>query len=131
ERQGVAFPCGIEPEEGNVGGIEPRDPHFDAKALTDTLDAMRSRRTVEDEALAGRAALAHQPRGDAARAIAALHRIAAVGIPDAVARRGARGAWRLDRQQLVTAHAGMAIGDRAAEGRRRCRQSAAQVEDDE
>jgi hypothetical protein len=94
---------------------------------------MRAGGTVENEDSPGarHRAIAHQPCRHAARAIAALPRSAAVGVPDAVAGDGAGTARRFDGEDLVAADAGVAIGQRAAQCGIGCIDAVAQVEHDE
>ncbi|KAG1311769.1 hypothetical protein G6F62_014363 [Rhizopus arrhizus] len=70
---------------------------------------MAGQRAVDDERIALRTALAHQPRGNAARAVAALLGVGTVGIPDPVRGHRTVRTRRFDGQDLITAHAGMAI----------------------
>ena len=51
-------------------------------------------------------------RGDAARAVAALLHLAAVGVEDAVEHGVSGAARRLEHQRLVETDAGMAVGKR-------------------
>lgn len=71
---------------------------------------MRADGAIDDETLALGDAIAHQPGGDTARAIAALARCRAVGIPDAVGRHGAFAARRFDGQDLIATHPEVAVG---------------------
>src|SRR3546814_19418750 len=73
-------------------------------------------------------AVAHQPGRDAARAVAALLRGRAVGVPDPVGGDGAGAGGRLDGQDLVAADAGVAVGQRPAQFRRWLRGAVAQVD---
>jgi hypothetical protein len=68
---------------------------------------------------------------EAARAVAALLDLAAVGIEDAVAEIDARRRRALDDQDLVAADAEMAVGEKARLGRRRHEVLADGVEHDE
>ena len=80
-------------------GFEPR--HDDAGQRADA-----------DFGLLGEPLFAHETH-EAARAVAALLDLAAVGIENAVVEIGARRARRLDLQNLVAADAEMAVGDAA------------------
>jgi len=98
----------------DVRGQEIGPAHVERVAVAgQALDLDRAGRAVEREARRFRSTFAHQPGGDAARAVAALLRGAAVAVPDPVAGRTVPPGGVGDRQQLVEAHAPMAIGDGA------------------
>ena len=92
---------------------------------------MRARRAVEVEARALRRTVAHDERGDAARTVAALLRLRAVGVPDAIARDGRGVARCFDGDDLVAPDARVAIGERATQRRIRRGLSVPEVDHDE
>ncbi|KAG1322653.1 hypothetical protein G6F63_013303 [Rhizopus arrhizus] len=83
QRQQV-FLTGLgEAHQRHVGRFECRHAHGHRElAIAQHLHFMAGQRAVDDERIALRTALAHQPRGNAARAVAALLGVGTVGIPD-------------------------------------------------
>jgi hypothetical protein len=86
------------PRHRHARGRELGHAHRDAIAPAfEHVDDMRAGRAVEFEMRPLRGAVAHQPGRDAARAVAALLRLRAVGVEDAIARRPHAGCAALRR----------------------------------
>jgi hypothetical protein len=101
-------------DEWNLARVEARRPHVD-RDLSRVLDpgSDHARGGLDaDLALAGEP-LVEDEASEAARAVAALLDLAAVGIEDAVAEIVRGIARSLDQQDLVAADAAMAVGDAA------------------
>ena len=97
--------------EGQGARREVRHAHVDADAPgREHAGLDHPGRAVHAQRPAARPAAPPQEFGDAARPVAALLDLAAVGIEDAVVDRGARPGRRLQHQRLVEADAGVAVG---------------------
>ncbi len=100
--------------EGHVGGREARRAHVDrhfARGFDPRTDHA-ARGLDADLAPGGEALVEHEAR-EAARAVAALLDLAAVGVEDAVAEIVTRVARPLHQQHLVAADAEVAVGEGA------------------
>jgi hypothetical protein len=118
--------------EGNFGRPEARRTHVhrDLAVGFEFRHDQSALRLDADLALVGEALLMDEAH-EAARAVAALLDLAAVGVEDAVAEIDARRRAALDDQDLVAADAEMAVGEKARLGRRRHEVLADRVEHDE
>ncbi len=101
--------------EGQGGRVEVRHAHRDRDLVAPDPGLHQAARAVEHELARVRALALLDDAGDAARAVAALLHLAAVGVEDPVIDRGARLARGLEHQRLVEADAGEPVGE-AAEG---------------
>ena len=123
--------CAFTAGERNVLRTKPRHAHVDGHLPVrfEPRHDQSARRLHADLALVGQAVVAHE-HDEAARAVAALLDLAAVGVEDAVAE--VRVTLRaLDDEHLVAAHAEAAVGQRANRVRRQVDTLAHAVDDDE
>src|SRR5262249_36069905 len=121
------------PAARHVLAADARDPHGDGDvgdppvlAADPTLDD--AARRLDGEAVAGHAAALDQPAREDAQPVAALLRLAAVGVEDA--QPGVGGPGRHQRQHAVASHAAMAVAQAAHGVRRECKRQRVPLDDE-